>query len=80
MLLRWPPKYASSNSTGPLYGPHGSPAHASRIRMSMNQAVFCDTPMSLWSFMLDTLLEVNSKVRPCRIGMGACYGIHHLGP
>ena len=26
-----------------------------------------------------TLLEVNSKVSPGRIGMGACYGIHHLG-
>jgi len=26
-----------------------------------------------------TLLEVNSKVRSCRIGMGAGYGIHHLG-
>ena len=27
----------------------------------------------------DTLLEVNSKVRSCRTGMGAGYGIHYLG-
>ena len=29
--------------------------------MSMNQAVFCDTPMSPWSFMLDTLCQWSAR-------------------
>ena len=58
MFFDFPPTNVSSASTGPANFPPVSMDHASRMRCSMNQAVFCETPRSRWSFMLDTLLRL----------------------
>lgn len=61
MFLTLPPKYDSSASTGPE---KGAPApllsrQVSRMRCARYHAVFCVTPRSRWSFMLDApLIEV----------------------
>ena len=62
MLARRPPMYVSSTSTGPENcGSSFLAFQASRMRWSMNHAVFCVTPMSRWSFMLLMLLRLVSS-------------------
>ena len=46
MFFARPPMNVSSASTGPANGPPVSVAQASRMRWSMNPAVFCETPIS----------------------------------
>ena len=54
LFLRLPPMYVSPNLTGPSNGISASPAHASRIRCIMNQALRWLIPKSRCSFMLET--------------------------